>query len=143
MTATVTNLPNPAANPQPNPPNGRHHVAAGYTVGDGLDWTSEEDRRQATVWVNADLYQAARLLYLGAATARRGAGEDELASRIDRVRADLLAVIADEDTPSEIEFGDLAADASAFAAEVEKLREELEEARGDARVYGEEGGRDA
>jgi hypothetical protein len=131
MTATVTNLPNPAA----NPPTG-HHVAAGYTVGDGLDWTSEEDRRQATVWVNADLYQAARLLYTAAATARRGGVEDELADRVDRVRADLLAVIAGEDTPSEIEFGDLAADASASADEVEKLREELEEARGETREYG-------
>lgn len=134
MTATVTNLPNPAANPRPNPPTG-DHVAAGYTVGDGLKQTSEEDRRKATDWVNADLHQASRLMYTAAATARRGAGDDQLADQIDRVRADLVAVIAGEDTPSEIEFGDLAADASAYADEVEKLREELEATLG-LRVHG-------
>jgi hypothetical protein len=131
MTATVTNLPNPA----PNPPAG-HQVATEFANDDGLNPTSERDRRKATQLARGDLMEAARLLYVAAATFRRGAADDDQAGRVDRVRADLLAVLAGEDTPSEIEFGHLAADASAFADEVEKLREELEETRGDTRVYG-------
>lgn len=131
MTATVTNLPNPAPNPEANP-----QATAEHTTADRRNRTSERNRRKATYAARGDLMVAARLLYTAAATYRVGAGDDELADRVDRVRADLLAVIAGEDTPSEIEFGHLAADASAFADEVEKLREELEETRGDARVYG-------
>jgi hypothetical protein len=130
MTATVTNLPNPEANPR------GHVVAAEFANEDGLKPTSERDRRKATQLARGDLMEAGRLLYIAAATLRRGAADDNQATRVDRVRADLLAVLAGEDTPSEIEFGHLAADASAFADEVEKLREELEEIRGDARVHG-------
>lgn len=136
MTATITNLPNPGPNPGPNP-SGTDRVAEGYTAGNGLDRTSEQDRRKATEWARQDLQQAARLLYTASATARRGAGDDQLADEIDLVREDLLAVLAGEDTPSAIRYGDLAADASAYADEVEKLREELEETRG-PRVYGKE-----
>lgn len=130
MTATVTNLPNPGANPL------GHQAATEPTDGDGLNSTSERDGRKATQLAQGDLMVAARLLYIAAATLRRTASDTDQADRIDRVRADLVAVLAGEDTPSEIEFGHLAADASAFADEAEKLREELEEARGEARVHG-------
>lgn len=159
MTATITNLPNPAANPAPvrhtatrradgeqetpadkrffdlrdagyeGPIDQDGHAVSTAAGPAGLDPESERDRRKATELVAGDLMVAARLLYVAVATTRRLAVDGNRADRIERVRADLVAVLADEDTPSEIEYGDLAADASAYCDEVHKLREELESAR--------------
>lgn len=138
MTATITNLPTAGANPRANPaaPAGRdgwHGLDVSKTA--GLDPQSAKDRRKATRLMTGDLAVAARLLYGAVATCRRVVGDQDQADAIERVRADLVAVLAGEDTPSEIRYGDLAADASAYADEVETLREELETARG-PRVHG-------
>ncbi len=141
---------NPAPNPAPNPANPAKTVVPFAPVpaprpargGDPAPQPSSPqpstvDPGKAADWVHNDLRTAARLLYCAAATARRSswsAAADQ-AEAIERVRADLVAVLAGEDTPSEIRYGDLAADASAYADEVEKLREELEETRG-PRVHG-------
>jgi hypothetical protein len=93
---------------------------------------SEEDRkrRKARALAEADLMVAGRYLYQASATLVRAVQDPEAAAAVDRIRADLVALMAGEDTPSEIAYGDLAADASMYADELEKLREELEEARG-------------
>jgi hypothetical protein len=93
------------------------------------------DRRKGASQAGGDLLAAARFLFTAVETYRRKAGDDDMAARVSRVRADLMAVMAGKDTPTEIEYGDLAADASAYADEVEKLREELESVRG-PRVHG-------
>jgi hypothetical protein len=118
MTATVTNLPTSQQS------------------------DVERDRRKANGQAGGDLLVAARYLFQAQETYRRKANNTAAADRVARVRADLMAVIHDKDTPSEVAYGDLAADASAHADEaeqyrfeVEKLREELESARGD-RVHG-------
>lgn len=120
MTATITNLPNPAANPAPATP------PAPSPAPSGLDPTSSVDRAKAATLAADDLTVAARLLFVAAETHRRVVGDPELAARIDTVRADLAAVMTGKDTPSEIKYGDLAADASAYCDEVETLRQELE-----------------
>lgn len=89
----------------------------------------ERARRKAGQLAAGDLLAAARLLYTAQTTHGRLTGDTDLAARIGRVRADLLAVMAGEDTPSEIAYGDLAADASAALDEMETLREELETLR--------------
>lgn len=93
---------------------------------------SEEDRkrRKARALVEGDLMVAGRNLYLAEKTLELSVDDAATAAAVARIRADLVALMAGEDTPSEIAYGDLAADASAYADEVEKLREELEEARG-------------
>lgn len=130
MTATITNLPNlanPSANPPPNPTRPARHRPG------GLDPESAKDRRKAARLARGDLAVAARLLYVAAETYRRVVRDPGKVDAIERVRADLMAVLAGQDTPSEIRYGDLAADASAYADEVEKLREELEDAEAPAR----------
>ena len=99
---------------------------------------SEEDRkrRKARALVEGDLMVAGRYLYQASATLVRAVKDPEAAAAVDRIRADLVALMAGEDTPSEIAYGDLAADASAYADEVEMLAQELENLRGETRVYG-------
>lgn len=97
----------------------------------------EPDRLRAAGLAHGDLLAAARLLYVAQETYRRTAGDETTAQRVARARADLLAVASGEDTPSEKDYADLAADASAavdeanqFRLEVAQLREELDNLRG-------------
>lgn len=97
--------------------------------------TTDRARRKAASLAGGDMITAARMLFTAAETYRRQAGNPDMADRVTQVRADLMAVIAGVDTPSEIKYGDLAADASAYADELETLREELESVHG-PHVYG-------
>lgn len=110
MTATITTLPTPGD--------------------DSHESDEDRKRRKARDLAHGDLLVAARLLFTAQHTVDRLVGDPATAQRLNRVRHDVLAILAGEDTPSEIEYGDLAADASAYCAEVETLREELESVQG-------------